>query len=629
MELTVVAGATAHAQVTLAYFVVGLSIPVFITALVALASGLLFALTATLGVGGGGRGLVTLLTLPVVAGIFWLVGRLAAARAGRAPPAETPVSLDRALASGLGPEVLGAKAHTLAALGAAGVPVLPGWVLPAGAASPRAVRRLHRRLTSTRYRDFLVRSSFGAEGAGGRAAPGVFDSLPWSRADGAAGLAEVIDRVRASASSARARAYLGDAPAPSLAVLVNPLLSHHEHGLASSADPITGAPERHRVDLAAGPAEHDLLTDQVHGPTRRDDLVRRVSRLAGRVECALGLGAPVEIEWGLADQGLVVHQARPLSPAASARTWTNSFGVEVPRRALSETERRLLFGEDPPARLLDGQLRRLGLPGVADDQVRLIDGCPYVDARALEPILVGAPVQPRLRVLVRIAWVFARALVLLRRPDLPAELPADLATLREAWVRPMLEAEQETLVVAGLCDGHPGWLVRRARRRLLADRDALGASVREVLARACRAAGEVPTSSAAAAPPRLVEGPDGVMAPPPSPLPAEPDLLAHGVGASPGRGRGLAIRLGAPADQAGELEVAGRVLVVADPSPDHGPLVGDAAAIVLETGGPLSHLAALGRELGVPVVAATGPLPEPIDDVLLEVDGATGSVRRC
>ena len=63
MAPTVLADAAAQAPVSPACFVVGLSIPVFISALVALASGLLFALTAGLGLGGGGRGLVT--ALPV------------------------------------------------------------------------------------------------------------------------------------------------------------------------------------------------------------------------------------------------------------------------------------------------------------------------------------------------------------------------------------------------------------------------------------------------------------------------------------------------------------------------------------------------------------------------------------
>ena len=55
----------------------------------------------------------------------------------------------------------------------------------------------------------------------------------------------------------------------------------------------------------------------------------------------------------------------------------------------------------------------------------------------------------------------------------------------------------------------------------------------------------------------------------------------------------------------------------------------DASAIVLETGGPLSHAAIVAREFGIPAVLKVGRVTTVIDDgETIAVDGYAGSVVR-
>jgi phosphohistidine swiveling domain-containing protein len=94
-----------------------------------------------------------------------------------------------------------------------------------------------------------------------------------------------------------------------------------------------------------------------------------------------------------------------------------------------------------------------------------------------------------------------------------------------------------------------------------------------------------------------------------------------GVGAGGGRGVGPVhlIEDGTPPD--------GVVLVVSHLEPQLAPLLPRLAGLVAETGSPLSHLAILAREMGVPVVVgvadAAGRFPSGTEVV---VDGTTGEV---
>jgi phosphohistidine swiveling domain-containing protein len=99
----------------------------------------------------------------------------------------------------------------------------------------------------------------------------------------------------------------------------------------------------------------------------------------------------------------------------------------------------------------------------------------------------------------------------------------------------------------------------------------------------------------------------------------------HGLGASPGLVTGLAQIIRSERDLAETRPEA--ILVARHATPALFPSLVRARAAVCETGGRLSHLAVLARELGKPCV--TG-LPGIIDAVapgtILRVDGATGTV---
>ena len=73
----------------------------------------------------------------------------------------------------------------------------------------------------------------------------------------------------------------------------------------------------------------------------------------------------------------------------------------------------------------------------------------------------------------------------------------------------------------------------------------------------------------------------------------------------------------------------GEILVARHTDPGWIALFASASAIVVERGSPLSHSAIVARELGIPcVVALKGVMSWITDGETIEVDGATGLVRR-
>jgi pyruvate,water dikinase len=131
----------------------------------------------------------------------------------------------------------------------------------------------------------------------------------------------------------------------------------------------------------------------------------------------------------------------------------------------------------------------------------------------------------------------------------------------------------------------------------------------------------------------LADRTDPVVAPP-KPLPAQfrltddlrpvavaaPTAGAGGIGAGGGQGTG-------PAHLGGEPP-AGAVLVVTHLDPRLATVIPGLGGLVAETGSPLSHLAILAREHGVPtVVGHTGAMGRYQDGDLLAVDGSAGTVE--
>ncbi len=129
------------------------------------------------------------------------------------------------------------------------------------------------------------------------------------------------------------------------------------------------------------------------------------------------------------------------------------------------------------------------------------------------------------------------------------------------------------------------------------------------------------------APDLITEEPDGRMTAPVETTPVGGGSTWIGLGVSPGRAEGVARILRDPADS-GRLKF-GDVLVAPCTDPGWTPLLQRAAAIVVETGGFLSHGSIVAREFGIPAVAnLPGILADLRDGERIQVDGSNGRVTR-
>jgi pyruvate,water dikinase len=149
------------------------------------------------------------------------------------------------------------------------------------------------------------------------------------------GVAEAIDRVRASTSSAALRAYAGSGCGARMAVIVQRMIAGETSGVAFGIDPIGGG-DVVVVTAARGPAaavvDGDALTDTWHvardgtigartiaEPSRTravldDAQVHAVASLARRI--ANACGGPQDVEFTFAGGRLWALQARPVTAAA-------------------------------------------------------------------------------------------------------------------------------------------------------------------------------------------------------------------------------------------------------------------------------------------------------------------------
>jgi pyruvate,water dikinase len=101
----------------------------------------------------------------------------------------------------------------------------------------------------------------------------------------------------------------------------------------------------------------------------------------------------------------------------------------------------------------------------------------------------------------------------------------------------------------------------------------------------------------------------------------------HGIGVSSGRATAVARTLHHPAE--GRRLGAGEILVAPSTDPGWTPLFIRASAVVMETGGYLSHGAIVAREYGLPaVVNIPNILSHITDGETLTVDGDRATVER-
>jgi pyruvate,water dikinase len=236
------------------------------------------------------------------------------------------VDLDDAAATQ--PGVAGAKAAALARAMAAGISVLPGFVittvggrlLTGGRPSRFHAVELHdawRRLSDTGRHPLVVRSSSTVEDGGSQSMAGLFTSVLDVRSW--ADFLRAVDEVIASG---------GDAP---IAVLVQPFLEPAWGGVMFGADPVTGRSDRLVVAavpggpdrLVSGEVDGVQLTLSTRGRVREaaSDVPaalragrsrRRLARLARRA--ADLFGGPQDIEWAIDTGGrIVMLQSRPIT----------------------------------------------------------------------------------------------------------------------------------------------------------------------------------------------------------------------------------------------------------------------------------------------------------------------------
>ncbi len=239
---------------------------------------------------------------------------------------------------------VGSKAATLAQMLREGLPVPDGFVVTAGAVerlSDEDARAIEGAVTALGEGPLAVRSSALAEDLPGQSFAGQYESVLGVR--GAAEVVEAIRRCRASARSDRVAAYQreGGAGPSGMAVLVQKLISARAAGVGFSADPVTGDRDVVTVSAVRGLGERLVsgAADADEWSVRGDALtcVRSVERaiddrevlavadLARRVERVAK--APQDIEWALADDGLHLLQARPITALRDKIAWSAPPGA--------------------------------------------------------------------------------------------------------------------------------------------------------------------------------------------------------------------------------------------------------------------------------------------------------------
>jgi pyruvate,water dikinase len=233
----------------------------------------------------------------------------------------------------------GAKAAALARAAAAGIPVLPGFVLTtdgaaaiagaqAGAADETvaAVRAAWAELSEQGSRSLVVRSSSTVEDGADSSMAGRFTSVLDVR-----GWDGFVDAVRTVVRSGEV-VHEGLPVAGRMAVLVQRFLEPEAGGVMFGADPVTG--RRDRLVVAAVPGGPDqLVSGEVDGVTvtltRRGKVVESTGRLpavdarrrelvALAARAAEVFGGPQDVEWAITDGRVVMLQSRPITATGDA-----------------------------------------------------------------------------------------------------------------------------------------------------------------------------------------------------------------------------------------------------------------------------------------------------------------------
>ncbi|KUL22125.1 PEP/pyruvate-binding domain-containing protein, partial [Streptomyces regalis] len=349
------------------------------------------------------------------------------------------------------PRLMGSKAANLARAARAGLPVLPGFVIPHQATRDTvALRRAWDELSDGGTRPLVVRSSSPQEDTEESSLAGQFASVLDVRGwrDFRTAVQTVLDS-----------AHRSDGSTAPMAVLVQPMLTARVGGVMFGADPVAGRADRLLVSAVRGGPDslvsgaragtdywlsgHGRLlrTESSEGPaTPSGSLLTRVelfrlARLARQVRRVFG--GPQDVEFGFdADGRLWLFQSRPITamaarPARGARLLGPGPVAETLPEQLAPLEEDLWVA--PMAR---GLAAALDIGGTAPR--RLLNSMPVVTTvagRAAADLRLLGAVPPRLRWLALLnpapgarrltaAWRVGRLASAL--PGLATDLAADV-----------------------------------------------------------------------------------------------------------------------------------------------------------------------------------------------------------
>ncbi|MEX2446014.1 MAG: PEP/pyruvate-binding domain-containing protein [Dehalococcoidia bacterium] len=267
----------------------------------------------------------------------------------------------------LDPSRCGTKAATLAQLRRLEVAVPPGVILPIDVLVSVDAHTLAEAVFVASRRwgggPLAVRSS--AVGEDGRTASfaGLFTTVL-----GAEGVAEIelaIRRCLDAAAAAPVQAYRGGRP-PQMAILVQPLLAPIAAGVVFTADPVTGDLGTSRVSavvglgdrLVAGTVNPDEWDVRDGKATRRPEagneaidaqMAERIAAVAN--DLSSHLGGPLDVEWALVADDIVVLQARPITALPTPPVFPEGDGWEKDLAHFPEAVSA--FGGDLVARTTD------------------------------------------------------------------------------------------------------------------------------------------------------------------------------------------------------------------------------------------------------------------------------------
>ncbi|MET9733681.1 PEP/pyruvate-binding domain-containing protein [Streptomyces sp. NPDC006458] len=228
------------------------------------------------------------------------------------------------------PGLTGSKAANLARAASAGLPVLPGFVIPATTCDDsRVLRDAWRELSEGGTRPLVVRSSSSLEDTGESSQAGRFDSVLDVRGP---------RDFRAAVRTVRASAHLPDGTTAPMAVLVQPMMAARVGGVMFGVDPVAGRTDR--LMVSAVPGGPDALVSGVRAgtdhwlgrwgrlvrversaPAQNTPLLsrpqlRRLARLARQARRVFG--GPQDIEFGFDEEGrLWLFQSRPVTAMAA------------------------------------------------------------------------------------------------------------------------------------------------------------------------------------------------------------------------------------------------------------------------------------------------------------------------